>query len=207
MYTLCIVSENRPSKATVDFPTCDSTQATSLSPNGPDNHIYPAPYLPFRRISLPSAPNLNHRLSVVSTASFDSMPEVPHVPILVSTPKGVARGLRNRPSSVEAARRNQRRRETKSVVVDEQREAKRRKVINELHETERTYVDALELIYSVRISFSRVCDLLILPFSIFLHQSLLLWIPLINFSTELNLHPYSQISLTSGTFIAHFTLP
>ena len=36
------------------------------------------------------------------------------------------------------------------VVVDEQREAKRRKVIHELHETERTYLEGLELIYSVR---------------------------------------------------------
>lgn len=36
-------------------------------------------------------------------------------------------------------------------AVDEQREAKRRKVINEFHETEKSYVDGLELIYSVRV--------------------------------------------------------
>lgn len=35
-------------------------------------------------------------------------------------------------------------------LIDEQREAKRRKVINEFHDTEKSYVDGLELIYSVR---------------------------------------------------------
>lgn len=54
---------------------------------------------------------------------------------------------------MEAGRRNGRKRETRHV--DEQREAKRRKLINEFNETERTYVEGLELIYSVRILFFR----------------------------------------------------
>ena len=39
------------------------------------------------------------------------------------------------------------------MVVDEQRESKRRKVVHELLETERTYVEGLELIHAVRMIF------------------------------------------------------
>lgn len=144
-------SDSRPPNAMVDFPTSDSTPAQSSQVS--DNSLAPSAYLPFRRISLPSAPNL-HRQSVVSTASFDSVPEaleVPHVPssLPASPSRPIARAVRHRPSSVEASRRNYKRREVKSVVVDEQREAKRRRIIHELHDTERTYLDGLELIYSV----------------------------------------------------------
>ena len=139
--------------AMVSFPASDSSPTQAAHP--PEQQLPPTPaqYLPFRRISLPSAPNLQHRVSVVSTASFDSVPEAGEplsAPISSSPSKTGVRGTRPHAASVDALRRNQRRREVKSVVVDEQREAKRRKVIHELHETERTYLEGLELIYSVR---------------------------------------------------------
>ncbi|RDX50579.1 hypothetical protein OH76DRAFT_1402643 [Lentinus brumalis] len=127
----------------VDFPSA-----------GPDLHastsdlLYQRPtYLPFRRISLPSAPNLQNRQSIVSTASFDSLPEEGHGPV-PATPvviKNAVR-IRPRPSSVDVSRRGVRRKESR--VVDEQRETKRRKVIAEFYETEKSYLDGLELIHS-----------------------------------------------------------
>lgn len=139
---LCLAAADS-GHALVDFPMSDSPQSATHPPDLPA----PAPHLPFRRISLPSAPNLIQRQSIVSTVSIDSIPEGPRSAPLT---RGASRGPRHRPSSIEAARRN-RRREVKSVVLDEQREAKRRKVVHELYETERTYVDGLELIYSVRV--------------------------------------------------------
>ncbi|KAH9854349.1 hypothetical protein C2E23DRAFT_818300 [Lenzites betulinus] len=132
--------------AMVDFPS--SGQDAQSSTSSPDLH-YPRPtYLPFRRISLPSAPNLQNRQSIVSTASFDSLPEEPHgaaptTPVVI---RNAVRGPKPRPSSVDMARRAARRRESR--VVDEQKEAKRRKVIAEFYETEKSYLDGLELIHS-----------------------------------------------------------
>jgi hypothetical protein len=56
-----------------------------------------------------------------------------------------------RPVSVEIGKRAARRKEP--LHMDEMKETKRRKVIMELYETERAYVDGLDLIYSVRIYF------------------------------------------------------
>ncbi|KAH9947082.1 hypothetical protein B0H21DRAFT_807905 [Amylocystis lapponica] len=133
------------SASMVDFPSSDSYLSASTS----DVRYQRQPYLPFRRISLPSAPNLN-RQSVVSTASFDSLPEEgrslgPTSPAAPGVPRSPVRATKNRPSSVDvrrAARRSQMR------PVNEQREARRRKVINEFYDTEKSYLDGLELIYS-----------------------------------------------------------
>ncbi|KAJ7036598.1 hypothetical protein C8F04DRAFT_953853 [Mycena alexandri] len=81
------------------------------------------PHLPFRRISLPSNINPRHRESVVSVASFESVAEEP--PVMQQRNKRV----RARPSTADP------------------REVKRRNVIQEFYETERAYVDGLELIY------------------------------------------------------------
>ncbi|KAI8981319.1 hypothetical protein BD414DRAFT_492311 [Trametes punicea] len=131
--------------AMVDFPSSgqDLHASTSL-----DIHHQRPTYLPFRRISLPSAPNLQHRQSIVSTASFDSLPEegpaaVPITPVVI---RNAVRGPRHRPSSTDFARRAVRRKESR--MVDEQKEAKRRKVIAEFYETEKSYLDGLELIHS-----------------------------------------------------------
>ena len=60
--------------------------------------------------------------------------------------KGGARG-NGRPTSVEVGKKVVRRKEP--LLVDDAKEAKRRKVIVELYETERAYVDGLDLIYAV----------------------------------------------------------
>lgn len=107
-------------------------------------------YLPFRRISLPSAPNLQNRQSIVSTVSFDSLPEEDHgaVPVTPVVIRNAVKAPKLRPSSLDISRRAHRRRESRAV--DELREAKRRKVITEFYETEKSYLDGLELIHSVR---------------------------------------------------------
>ncbi|KAI0370022.1 hypothetical protein BV20DRAFT_967006 [Pilatotrama ljubarskyi] len=129
----------------VDFPSSgqDLHPSTSL-----DTHYQRPTYLPFRRISLPSAPNLQHRQSIVSTASFDSLPEehhgaLPATPVVI---RNAVRGPKHRPSVADVPRRAVRRKESR--VVDEQKEAKRRKVIAEFYETEKSYLDGLELIHS-----------------------------------------------------------
>ncbi|KZT63931.1 hypothetical protein DAEQUDRAFT_679472 [Daedalea quercina L-15889] len=131
----------------VDFPS-----SSELSSSQSDVHYQRPQYLPFRRISLPSAPNLLHRQSVVSTASFDSLPEENSAPgsaVSPATPTVIRNATRSpgrRPSSIDISRKARRRSQMRPI--DEQREAKRRKVINEFHETEKSYVDGLELIYS-----------------------------------------------------------
>lgn len=144
-------SVSSPPASMVDFP---SSSESHLSASASDIGYQRPQHLPFRRISLPSAPNLLHRQSVVSTASFDSLPEEgvsPGAAMPAVTPaiiRNAVRAPRNRPSSLDISRRAGRRSQMRPI--DEHREAKRRRVINEFHETEKSYVDGLELIYSVR---------------------------------------------------------
>jgi FYVE, RhoGEF and PH domain containing 5/6 len=98
----------------------------------------PRPHLPFRRISLPTAPTILHRHSVVSVASFDSHPEE----------EGQQSALRSpgkRRTRLESPRRRER-----STKPDPSRLLKRRKIVDELYETEKTYVEGLDLVYTVR---------------------------------------------------------
>jgi len=106
--------------------------------------------LPFRRISLPTAPSLLHRVSVVSVASFDSLPEDDDAD---SSPRrhakvNVSKSTQSHPVSVESPRRRKAR-DSSQKPVDDRQAAKRRKVVDEFYETEKAYVDGLELIYSV----------------------------------------------------------
>ncbi|KAK7695228.1 hypothetical protein QCA50_002418 [Cerrena zonata] len=126
--------------AMVDFPRADPR----LSAHLPDHHFQPAQHLAFRRISLPSVPNLQNRHSVVSTLSIDSLPE--DKPMSAFPLPSIMRDVSKRRSGLEGGRRQSRRREVK--IVDEYVEAKKRKVAEEFYETERSYVDGLELIYS-----------------------------------------------------------
>ena len=119
-------------------------------------NLQPRPHLrPFRRISLPTAPTLIHRESVISVASFDSLPEDGEAPVI--TP-GVRTGfqahgyvaprrLGQGKGRIESPRRRSRRDLPK--LVDDPRETRRKRVIDEFYETEKAYVDGLELIYSV----------------------------------------------------------
>ncbi|KAL4243332.1 hypothetical protein ABKN59_011364 [Abortiporus biennis] len=130
--------------ALVDFPATDARPPSAYN-YSPDRHSQS--HLPFRRISLPTPPNLLHRQSVVSTASFDSLAEEgPPLASFMTVNKGANNSPRHRLTSIEGGRRGGRRREPK--VLDDQREAKRRKIIDEFYETEKSYVDGLELIYS-----------------------------------------------------------
>lgn len=104
-----------------------------------------APHLPFRRISLPTAPSLLHRLSVVSVASFDSLPEDSDE----SPPNAWSKMGKGRPTPPESPRRRNRLRDTSVKPLDELQANKRRKVVREFYDTEKAYVDGLDLIYSV----------------------------------------------------------
>ncbi len=129
------------------FPSADpdtSSVASSTSPQPLTTH------LPFRRISLPATPNINlNRQSVVSLASFESLSE--HGPSRSSIASPTKKSQSRR--TLEARRKGARRRGYRAP--DEDAEAKRRKVIEEFYETERTYVQGLDLIYEV----SSTCEL------------------------------------------------
>ncbi|KAJ7173416.1 hypothetical protein C8R46DRAFT_1215363 [Mycena filopes] len=108
--------------------TMNFRNAILAFPSTDKSHPVPRPrppHLPFRRISLPSNPR--HRESVVSVASFDSLPEEPAEMETETAP--VMRARKVRPRSTDP------------------REVKRRNVIQEFYETEKAYVDGLELIY------------------------------------------------------------
>lgn len=143
---LRIIVVDKPD-AMVDFP---STGAHSQSDPPPLPQ-----HLPFRRISLPtSAHGATLRpTSVVSTVSFDSTDTSLPPPSFPSPSKASPKGPRHRLISGEANRRQSRRREIKSVVINDQKDLRRRKIIHEFCETERTYVEGLELIYSVSIRY------------------------------------------------------
>ncbi|KAJ7330433.1 hypothetical protein DFH08DRAFT_1022692 [Mycena albidolilacea] len=121
----------------VAFPTTDKNYQPAPRPR--------PPHLPFRRISLPTNPR--HRESVVSVASFDSLAEEGDSPVTPSLP-AVMRNLsspNNNNQRRSKVRPTSSRRPTKQLDA---RETKRRKVIQEFYETEKAYVDGLELIYS-----------------------------------------------------------
>ncbi|KAG6849678.1 hypothetical protein H0H93_006394 [Arthromyces matolae] len=128
-------------------PSTASTVIFPVSEQSP-RHVASIPqprtaHLPFRRISLPTAPSKLHRDSVISVASFESMPEdrnpqninlaVPRNPNLV------------RNNKIDSPRRRSFR---PSRPSNDPMSLKRRKVIEEFYETEKAYVDGLELIYS-----------------------------------------------------------
>ncbi|KAF8074617.1 hypothetical protein FPV67DRAFT_589035 [Lyophyllum atratum] len=132
--------------STVSFPVSEASPKNSQ----PVPHLRP-PHLPFRRISLPTLPNKMHRESMISVASFDSLPEEgePPGPSLPAVLRHVhpRKSGNGRPMSTESPRRR-RRRDVPMRPADDAMETKRGKVIGEFFETERAYLDGLELIYS-----------------------------------------------------------
>ncbi|EIN14293.1 hypothetical protein PUNSTDRAFT_96046 [Punctularia strigosozonata HHB-11173 SS5] len=121
--------------STVDFPETDGSVVLP--------HPRPA-YLPFRRISLPTPPSVAYRHSVASMDSLDSSTEELPRSTPASPVKNVASKSRSRRTSMEPLKRSA----ARLRPIDETREAKRRKIIMEFYDTERSYVDGLELIYS-----------------------------------------------------------
>ena len=124
--------------SSVSFPALDSGAPLVAHPR--------PPHLPFRRISLPATPSpMTHRQSVVSMESFESLPEEgagPSRPIPILS-KPLPR--RAPPSAFDSPTRSRARRRPRNDRHDE----KRRRIINEFYETERSYFGGLELIYSV----------------------------------------------------------
>ena len=141
------------------FPSADSDTSSavlSISPHPLATH------LPFRRISLPTTPNINlNRQSVASLASFESLSEHGVSRSSITSP---TKKTQSRRTTLEARRKGVRRRGYRAP--DEEAEAKRRKVIEEFYETERTYVQGLDLVYEV----SLICELLSSSLTIY-HRS------------------------------------
>jgi FYVE/RhoGEF/PH domain-containing protein 5/6 len=96
-------------------------------------------------MSMPTAPSLIQRHSVGSVQSFESLPEdaPPMMPLVM---KNV-----NKKSGAGAVAPHNARRSSqwKLRPIDEGRELKRRKIVAEFFETERSYVAGLNLIHSV----------------------------------------------------------
>lgn len=127
------------SPAQLLFPSADTDHASISSPQPLVTH------LPFRRMSLPVAPNFNsNRQSVVSLASFESLSENGTSQSPIASPTKM---LKSRRTSIEGHRKGVRRRGYQAP--DKERDTRRRKVIQEFYETERTYVQGLDLIYEV----------------------------------------------------------
>lgn len=143
----CLEAVSSAPPSSVSFPVSEPSPKNAQ----PVQHLRP-PHLPFRRISLPTAPTLMHRESVISVASFDSLPEEgePSGSSIPTIMENMHRSGKGRPTSVESPRRR-RRRDITVKPTNDARESKRRKVIEEFYETEKAYVEGLELIYSVRI--------------------------------------------------------
>lgn len=124
--------------SSVSFPTLDSGTPLTIPPR--------PPYLPFRRISLPSAhSSMIHRQSVVSMESFESLAEEGAgtsqiIPISSKPPS-----RRSPPSAFDSPTRSRPRRRP----YNDRNDDKRRRIINEFYETERSYFAGLELIYTV----------------------------------------------------------
>jgi FYVE/RhoGEF/PH domain-containing protein 5/6 len=143
METRSFCSVNSAPPSTVDFPSVG--ESSQLHP--PSAFQQRPQYLPFRRISLPTAPSMIKRNSVASMQSYESVPEdaqpAPMMPLVM---RNVSKKSGARPPPAENERRKSHQR---LRPINEAHEAKRRKIIHEFWETERSYVDGLELIYSV----------------------------------------------------------
>jgi len=163
-------------------------------------------HLPFRRMSLPTAPNLNlNRQSVVSLASFESLPEHGTLQSPIASP---TKKMKSRRTSIETHRKGLRRRSHQAP--DKERRAKRCNVIQEFYETERTYVQGLDLIYEVSCASPNAVAAVFVDYcgsnSYFLRPLSLYSILLILSLTARTSPPCSPTSLTFGIFIAHFFL-
>lgn len=139
---------NGGSSSSIIFPSPLSESPHRHAKSGP--LPLKAPHLPFRRISLPTAPSLLHRVSVASVASFDSLPEDndgSSPPSARNNYNGKAGKGRLMPP--ESPRRRNKLKDASMKPLDELQANKRRKIVCEFYDTEKAYVDGLELVYSV----------------------------------------------------------
>jgi FYVE, RhoGEF and PH domain containing 5/6 len=87
------------------------------------------------------------RNSVGSMQSFDSLPEQDRPPTMMPL---VMKNVNKKSGAGPLAQNERRRSQWKLRPINEALEAKRRKVIEEFFETEKSYVAGLDLIHSVR---------------------------------------------------------
>ncbi|PFH53218.1 hypothetical protein AMATHDRAFT_137895, partial [Amanita thiersii Skay4041] len=125
--------------STVQFPSAVPDLLHKQHPPHGRPPLLPLSHLPFRRISLPTPTSLLNRHSIISVASFDSMPEDQPPNTLSNRPN------RTRKKSVDAPQQSP---GISSDPIYHSRAVKRRKIIKEFYDTERVYVDGLDLIYS-----------------------------------------------------------
>ena len=124
--------------SSVSFPTLGSGTPLIAHPR--------PPYLPFRRISLPNASSpMIHRQSVVSMESFESLPEEGSGTSQIIPIPSKPSSRRPPPSAFDSPTRSRPRRRP----YNDRNDDKRRRIINEFYETERSYFGGLELINSV----------------------------------------------------------
>jgi len=194
--------------SSVTFPLSESPQKQSkVSPP-----FSRPPHLPFRRISLPTAPSIAHRESVFSIISVDSLPEdddgqVPPptraAAVIIGGVKTNGEGRGTRQISIESPRKRKRTRESTSRPPgDDKHLMKRKRIVDEFYETEVAYVDGLDLIYNVSYLSVQHKGKLIVDFylssSISLRRSSAHWKPLNLFSIVRRLLLYSPTSSTFG---------
>ena len=110
--------------------------------------------LSFRRISTPTAPTLINRPSSTSIRSNESHEtnSSPNVASGSSPSRSSVAKLVHRPFSLDSKQKSPRKRRESAKLLDISRAVKRSKIIFEFYDTERTYVDGLDLIYSVSIA-------------------------------------------------------
>lgn len=135
--------------SSVSFPSSTEAAEPSL------RSVIPPRFLPFRRISLPAnsePPIYKHRESVVSMHSFDSLPEEPR-PQGSTAPTPTTPSKKPRPTSLQPPPRVKQRAESRrrrtEIISSHEKEGKRRSIVAEILDTERTYVEGLDLIYDV----------------------------------------------------------
>lgn len=111
---------------------------------------------PFCWIPLPTAQTLMHCKSVASVASFDFLPEEGEAPVLSGIRAGSHRHghghlapKRLGPGKGRIESPHRQMKHDVSRPADDPRNAKQKKVIEEFYQTEKVYVDSLDLIYSV----------------------------------------------------------
>ncbi len=139
--------------SSITFPITESPQkqgrAVPLS-------IRPS-HLPFRRISLPTASSFAHRESVFSIVSVDSLPEdddeEEHIlrRAALGGPRdnGEVRTAKAGPVPAQLPRRRRPTRDSVARRPNNKLVAKRENIVDEFYETERAYVNGLNLVYEV----------------------------------------------------------
>lgn len=142
------------STSSVAFPQNSESKGLDEISNATQVVLRP-PHLPFRRISLPGISHINgnlfsNRLSMVSTTSLESAGvREPSSTMSVSgesSKQAVSPKTRRRYTSSNH-------RLSKTTAVNQETKEKRRKIVNEILSTEQAYVNGLDLIYTVCLSF------------------------------------------------------